>query len=373
MDTLAELLRQGADKLVNLPSEAQRFITNPQAFTQLLTGKNPLPKETGFAAGATGLLAQEMSVLDPNQAPYMQGYSQGEPIGYAGMAAPFAAPAAVATVKALAPKAGMMAENYMVRQGMMPSIVPQGADNAITSIERMAIAQRNAALPVSEGGLGLPTNNTAAQRATALGFDTPFFHGQKPKVEKEYIEGLGYFESDPQLNLINEIKKGAGKAEEGAFFGSVDADIASKYATKKGVVYPLLVRSQDLFEAGFTKPYPLKGTQSQKDQWMKEAEQFNRGLDANKERYVTESILNAEKSNKGGTIIRNIEDNPMDYIGAPQTDVLAIQTAPVRSRFAAFDPKQVNNPNILAGGLAVPLVEEDSRRAMLEKLFNKQK
>jgi hypothetical protein len=49
----------------------------------------------------------------------MQGYSQGEPIGYAGMAAPFAAPAAVATAKALAPKAGMMAENYMVRQGMI--------------------------------------------------------------------------------------------------------------------------------------------------------------------------------------------------------------------------------------------------------------
>jgi hypothetical protein len=119
MATLAEMLRQGADRLINLPSEAQRFITNPQAFTQLVTGKNPLPRETGFAAGATGLPAQEMSVLDPNQAPYMQGYSQGEPIGYAGMAAPFAAPAAVATAKALAPKAGMMAENYMVRQGMI--------------------------------------------------------------------------------------------------------------------------------------------------------------------------------------------------------------------------------------------------------------
>jgi hypothetical protein len=119
MATLAEMLRQGADKLVNLPSEAQRFITNPQAFNQLLTGKNPLPRETGFAAGATGLPAQEMSVLDPNQAPYMQGYEQGEPIGYAGMATPFAAPAAVATAKALAPKAGMMAENYMVKQGMI--------------------------------------------------------------------------------------------------------------------------------------------------------------------------------------------------------------------------------------------------------------
>ncbi len=80
MATLAEMLRQGADRLVNLPSEAQRFVTNPQAFTQLLTGKNPLPRETGFAAGATGLPAQEMSVLDPNQAPYMQGYT-GQQLG----------------------------------------------------------------------------------------------------------------------------------------------------------------------------------------------------------------------------------------------------------------------------------------------------
>jgi hypothetical protein len=119
MATLADMLRQGADRLVNLPSEAQRFVTNPQAFTQLLTGKNPMPRETGFAAGATGLPAQEMSVLDPNQAPYMQGYTQGEPIGYAGMAAPFAAPAAVATAKALAPKLGQVTENYMVKQGMI--------------------------------------------------------------------------------------------------------------------------------------------------------------------------------------------------------------------------------------------------------------
>jgi hypothetical protein len=119
MDKLADLLRQGADKLVNLPTEAQRFVTNPQAFVQLLTGKNALPKETGFAAGATGLPAQQGTVLDPNYQAYMQGYEQGEPFGYAAMATPAVVPVA----KALAPKAGQMAENYMVNQGFMPSIV----------------------------------------------------------------------------------------------------------------------------------------------------------------------------------------------------------------------------------------------------------
>jgi len=119
MANLADLLRQGADKLVNLPTEAQRFVTNPQAFIQLLTGKNPMPRETGFAAGATGLPAQQGTVLDPNYQAYMQGYEQGEPFGYAAMATPAVIPVA----KALAPKAGQMAENYMVNQGFMPSIV----------------------------------------------------------------------------------------------------------------------------------------------------------------------------------------------------------------------------------------------------------
>ena len=119
MASLAELLRQGADKLVNLPTEAQRFVTNPQAFIQLLTGKNALPRETGFAAGATGLPAQQGTVLDPNYQAYMLGYEQGEPVSYAAMATPAVMPVA----KALAPKAGQMAENYMVNQGFMPSLI----------------------------------------------------------------------------------------------------------------------------------------------------------------------------------------------------------------------------------------------------------
>ena len=119
MDKLAEMLRQGADKLVNFPTEAQRFITNPQAFTQLLTGKNPLPRETGFAAGATGLPAQQGTILNPEYQAYMQGYEQGEPVSIVAMATPAAIPLA----KALAPKAGQMAENYMVNQGFMPSLI----------------------------------------------------------------------------------------------------------------------------------------------------------------------------------------------------------------------------------------------------------
>ena len=118
MATWAELLRQGADTLVNLPTEAQRFITNPQAFTKLVTGKNPLPKETGFVAGATGLPAKNPAqggVLNPASAPYQEGYEQGEPIAIASMALPAYATA----LRAGAPKAYNALENYMVKSGGM--------------------------------------------------------------------------------------------------------------------------------------------------------------------------------------------------------------------------------------------------------------
>ena len=115
---LADYLRQGADTLTNLPTEAQRFITNPQAFTQLVTGKNPLPKETGFVAGATGLPAKnpiQGGVLNPASAPYQEGYEQGEPVAIASMALPAYATA----LRAGAPKAYNALENYMVKSGGM--------------------------------------------------------------------------------------------------------------------------------------------------------------------------------------------------------------------------------------------------------------
>jgi hypothetical protein len=201
MATLAEMLRQGADRLVELPNDARRFMTNPQAFTQLLTGNNPMPRETGFAAGAMSLPPTEMSVLDPNQAPYMQGYEQGEPFGIAAMALPFAAPAAVATAKALAPKAGRMAENYMVNQGFMPSIVPPSPTKVADALRQPEKNALGFYSPLDEAvmnlqnqkGTGqqylaqlLKTQGVKQEEVATRGLDT--FLGQNPKVTKTQIE-----------------------------------------------------------------------------------------------------------------------------------------------------------------------------------------
>jgi hypothetical protein len=166
MSKLAEMkaalvgkLSDTTDKALNIPVNLQKFLVNPQAFTELITGKNPMPKETGFAAGATGLPAKEGSVLDPNYQAYMQGYERGEPVSYAAMAAPFAVPAAVATTKALGPKAGQMAEMYMMQQGMMPSIIKQEKGGNWAS-EQMAQHAWTPEMQVAET-LGFNTNDPA--------------------------------------------------------------------------------------------------------------------------------------------------------------------------------------------------------------------
>ena len=204
MATLAEMLRQGADKLINLPSEAQRFITNPQAFTQLLTGKNPLPRETGFAAGVTGLPAQEMSVLDTNQAPYMQGYTQGEPVGYAGMALPFAAPAATATAKTLAPKLGQVTENYMVRQGMIQPITAyHGSSKSFENFDKSKIRE-GIGTDYGYGGYFAELPETAKDYMGKKGF---FY---KTDIPDEFIPKMINWSSSDQSEEVNKLLKKVG-------------------------------------------------------------------------------------------------------------------------------------------------------------------
>lgn len=78
---------------------------------------------------------------------------------------------------------GMAALNAI---GLLPFVPSMGA--AIKNVGKSAktefelaheLAQQRAALPVSEGGLGLPATNTAMDRAKALGFDinNPAYHG----------------------------------------------------------------------------------------------------------------------------------------------------------------------------------------------------
>lgn len=55
--------------------------------------------------------------------------------------------------------------------------VPQKQTINYPQEEALRLAQQRAALPIEQGGLGLPANNTAAERAAAMGFDLETLHG----------------------------------------------------------------------------------------------------------------------------------------------------------------------------------------------------
>jgi len=76
--------------------------------------------------------------------------------------------------------------------------------------QRHLTAQKNAALPVEQGGLGLPADNTAMQRADALGYNTPAYHATQADVDK--------------------FKKTTKTPYGDRFFFSPDASYASQYA-----------------------------------------------------------------------------------------------------------------------------------------------
>ncbi len=171
------------------------------------------------------------------------------------------------------------------------------------------IAQRNAALPVSEGGLGLPASNTAMDRAKAMGFDTKAYHStnndipyfipsdvgtygpgvytaKRPEISEEYFQD--YINSNTMPLLINK-----GKEKQFQSF--------SDYVGQKG----------------------------------KERNTFDYGQDLRNEGYNSLSV----KFFPEGEVREYASFNPSD----------------IRSVNAAFDPFRRNESDILAGVAAAPV------------------
>jgi hypothetical protein len=242
----SELLAQAQSRLqglLNIPTAAQQFMVSPASFMGLL-GRNPLPRETGFAAGATGLPAQEMSVLDPNQAPYMQGYSQGEPVGYAGLALPLAAPAAVAGAKALGPKAGQALESYMVNQGMIqPLTAYHGTPHTIQGkfdINKMGTGEGNQTYGY---GMYFAENPAVAQEyQKRLSVDSALSY-QARDVDPAYINAANSFKE--YGSNYEETLKGLKEAYKNAPENQLD--VAAKVAFQStGNLYKVDIPDADI-------------------------------------------------------------------------------------------------------------------------------
>jgi len=95
------------------------------------------------------------------------------------------------------------------------------------------LAQRNAALPVEKSGLGLPADNTAMDRARAMGWDTDVYHGTDADISAFDMSKVG-------SNIVLPLNAPRG------IYTAKGADIASRYSQNEGAnVLPLMQKSKD--------------------------------------------------------------------------------------------------------------------------------
>jgi len=181
------------------------------------------------------------------------------------------------------------------------------------------IAQEHAALPVKQGGLGLPPDNTAMDRAWALGFDLEGYHQTDADIKRFLNNKLG----------LNTVANASSKALEntskvGHWFSAEPLSKSTKdYNFPGNTTYPVVIKSE--------WPEELSHT----DYLLDKLDYY--GLKGYKEKL---------KADDNHTIIIK-----RDYeTGLPSI----VETNPknIRSRFAAFDPFKKDSANILASVLA---------------------
>ena len=171
----------------------------------------PDPQTYAFTQGMLGVAPDQMG-FSPTHPDYKKIISRGEQ-GMVTGGVSMIGPAAKALkglvgmgAKTLKPAASAaeISKDFLQRQ----KAVSSGPDGAA----RMAIAQRNAALPIEQGGLGLPANNTAMDRAAAMGFDTDVFHGTSKDFLTFNPDKEVFAAELPEIaNLYGKYRKGDGQ------------------------------------------------------------------------------------------------------------------------------------------------------------------
>ena len=260
---------------------------------------------------------------------------------------------------------------YMGQRGAV------GTQRPLTEFEQAHLtAQRNAALPVNQGGLGLPADNTAMDRARAMGFDVdnPVYHGTNWDFwefnrvgEKANALGLGHYTTpNPKKadmygdRVMPLLTKNEGVLDWGNL---TDAQRKEISANLKGRVPPEQM-------AGYA---PLSKKQFPKtDNGTSEAKAFFREKQKETSNYFHDrakpnivddgenwAIEWRDPTNMDGANNQDLLNlsqrfdpdmaNALGYKGAKFGDETAIYDPKnIRSRFAAFDPMQRQSSNLLA-------------------------
>ena len=177
------------------------------------------------------------------------------------------------------------------------------------------LAQERAALPIEQGGLGLPANNTPEMRAAAMGFEGGYVHGSpnpditnlRPSITGAQGEGIYSTNYLPEANMYSGTKEGATN-------------------------YPLYVKTQNALDVGENNPYDVLGfdLQSQLSQRQKDA------------------IISKQKETEDWLIKNGVPMMPS------REHYVSTLPENFRSRFAAFDPFRRDVATATAMGVAAP-------------------
>lgn len=181
-------------------------------------------------------------------------------------------------------------------------------------------ARKNAMMPIESGGLGLPKDNTAKDRAKAMGFDveTKWLHGTS---KSGYVGStdIKNFQLDKVGSKFNQDKSGfffTNRNDEANYYASSDLDYYNKGAGH-GAVYPVHLK--------YGNSKSIKSpTDENITHWDKNASKFNELL-ANSD---LDSIVMNDKSNY-----------KMSIVNKPHH---------IRSIHAAFDPLRQHESDLLA-------------------------
>lgn len=191
-----------------------------------------------------------------------------------------------------------------------------------------AIAQRNASLPIEQGGLGLPPDNTAMDRARAMGFDVenPMYHGtvddfykiDLSNVKKRFPFSFGFHSTNSPSEAsayADSIQNAAENFNPNSKFTIPVADGAN--------VLPLLVNKGD---------NPL----------LRSTNYVSASMDADLNKSdIIKKLYDAKKSeNKFSSVAIDANNG--------NANIVSLDPSNIRSRFAAFDPLKRNSSNILA-------------------------
>jgi len=226
--------------------------------------------------------------------------------------------------------------------------------------EALDTAQRNAALPVEEGGLGLPKDNTPEMRAEAMGYKTPAYHGTTV-WEAEDGRKLGDIEAFNRLASTEIVGRKPSIDQMGIWASDrPDASGAGMYSGSQGAIYPLMLRMENPKATSF-------------EQMARTASNLSEGkvIGATEVPRVSDVEPYRQRLKEQGydsLMLRAKEGSPYTEF-ADQTGYVLLEPSQVRSRFAAFDPKRRNEADILAGVLPLGLLADEEQRKKLYELM----